>query len=409
MINQELISGTQICLLLFEQGVLQESEGDLTALQTGNLSAYNFMKDKIKNLQITPAQLALDPCTASCVMINPKTGELLACVTYPGYDTNRLANSVDSEYFASLQSDLSIPQYNNATQQQTAPGSTFKPVTAAAALAEGVLSVSEPIATKGEFTEINPSPKCWIYPGSTHGSINVSEAIRDSCNYFFYELGYRMSSAGGVYNENKGIATIQKYAELFGLNEKTGIEIPENEPHIADEYPITSSIGQSNHNFTTTQIARYLTAVASSGKIYKLTLLDKETTSDGTLVKEFKPEIIREITEVAPVSWDAIHNGMRMVAENNRSFKDFPIAVAGKTGTAQQITTRANHALFIGYAPFDNPEIAIATRIAYGYTSANAAEVSSNILKYYFKLVDEGTLLNGQAEEIESTANGFTD
>ncbi len=409
MINQELISGTQICLLLFEQGVLQESEGDLTALQSGSLSAYNFMKDKIKNLQITPAQLALDPCTASCVMINPKTGELLACVTYPGYDTNRLANSVDSEYFASLQSDLSIPQYNNATQQQTAPGSTFKPVTAAAALTEGVISVSEPIATKGEFTEINPSPKCWIYPGSTHGSINVSEAIRDSCNYFFYELGYRMSSAGGAYNENKGIATIHKYAELFGLNEKTGIEIPENEPHIADEYPITSSIGQSNHNFTTTQIARYLTAVASSGKIYKLTLLDKETTSDGTLVKEFKPEIIREITEVAPVSWDAIHNGMRMVAENNKSFKDFPIAVAGKTGTAQQIATRANHALFIGYAPFDNPEIAIATRIAYGYTSANAAEVSSNILKYYFKLVDENTLLNGQAEEIESTANGFTD
>ena len=185
--------------------------------------------------------------------------------------------------------------------------------------------------------------------------------------------------------------------------------IPENEPHIADEYPITSSIGQSNHNFTTTQLARYLTAVASSGDIYKLTLLDKETTSDGTLVKEFKPEVIRKITEVSNFSWDAIHNGMRMVAENNKSFKDFPIAVAGKTGTAQQIPTRANHALFIGYAPFDNPEIAIATRIAYGYTSANAAEVSSNILKYYFKLADKDTLLNGQAEEIESTANGFTD
>ncbi len=409
MINQELVSGTQICLLLFEQGILQETEGDLTALQSGALSAFQFMRDKIKNLQITPAQLALDPCTASCVMINPQTGELLACVTYPGYDTNRLANSVDSEYFASLQADLSIPQYNNATQQQTAPGSTFKPVTAAAALTEGAVSVSEQIVTKGEFTEINPSPKCWIYPGSTHGAINVSEAIRDSCNYFFYELGYRMSSAGGVYNENKGIATIQKYAALFGLDEKTGIEIPENEPHIADEYPITSSIGQSNHNFTTTQLARYLTAVASSGDIYKLTLLDKETASDGTLVQEFKPEVIRKITEVSNVSWDAIHNGMRMVAENNRSFKDFPIAVAGKTGTAQQITTRANHALFIGYAPFDRPQIAIATRIAYGYTSANAAEVSRNILKYYFKLEGTDTLLDGQAEEIESTANGFTD
>lgn len=409
MINQELVSGTQICLLLFEQGILQETEGDLTALQSGALSAFQFMRDKIKNLQITPAQLALDPCTASCVMINPQTGELLACVTYPGYDTNRLANSVDSEYFASLQADLSIPQYNNATQQQTAPGSTFKPVTAAAALTEGAVSVSEQIVTKGEFTEINPSPKCWIYPGSTHGAINVSEAIRDSCNYFFYELGYRMSSAGGVYNENKGIATIQKYAALFGLDEKTGIEIPENEPHIADEYPITSSIGQSNHNFTTTQLARYLTAVASSGDIYKLTLFDKETASDGTLVQEFKPEVIRKITEVSNVSWDAIHNGMRMVAENNRSFKDFPIAVAGKTGTAQQITTRANHALFIGYAPFDRPQIAIATRIAYGYTSANAAEVSRNILKYYFKLEGTDTLLDGQAEEIESTANGFTD
>ena len=196
---------------------------------------------------------------------------------------------------------------------------------------------------------------------------------------------------------------------MFGLDEKTGIEIPENEPHIADEYPITSSIGQSNHNFTTTQIARYLTAVASSGDIYKLTLLDKETTSDGTLVQEFKPEIIRKISEVSNVSWDAIHNGMRMVAEKHNSFKGFPIAVAGKTGTAQQIPTRANHALFIGYAPFANPEIAIATRIAYGYTSANATEVSKNILKYYFKLEGTDTLLDGQAEEIESTANGFTD
>lgn len=409
MINQELVSGTQICLLLFEQGILKENEGDMTALQNGSVSAYNFMRDKVKNLEITPAQLALDPCTASSVIINPKTGELLACVTYPGYDTNRLANSVDSEYFASLQQDLSIPQYNNATQQRTAPGSTFKPVTAAAALTEGVVGIEEQIVTKGEYTEINPSPKCWIYPGSTHGAINISEAIRDSCNYFFYELGYRMSSSGGVYNENKGISTIHKYASLFGLDEKTGIEIPENEPHIADEYPITSSIGQSNHNFTTTQIARYLAAVASSGNIYQLTLLDKETTSDGTLVKEFKPEIIRNISEVSSASWNAIHNGMRMVAENNDSFKNFPIAVAGKTGTAQQMTNRANHALFIGYAPFDNPEISIATRIAHGYTSANAAHVSSNILKYYFNLADKDTLLNGQAAEIQNTGNGFTD
>ncbi|MEY8390651.1 peptidoglycan glycosyltransferase [Lachnospiraceae bacterium] len=409
MIKDELVSGSQICQILFEQGILTEENGDRTELANGNLRAFDFLRDKIKNLKITPAQLALDPCTASCVITDVKTGNLIACVTYPGYDTNRLANTVDSEYFQSLQQDLSVPQYNNATQQQTAPGSTFKPITAAAALTEGVVSIGEQIKDEGEYTNITPPPKCWIYPGSTHGRINISEAIRDSCNYFFYEMGFRLSSEGGVYNENKGIAALQKYAALFGLDEKTGIEIPENEPQISNEYPITSAIGQGNHNYTTTQLARYLTAVASRGNVYKLTLLDKETTSDGELIREFKPEIIRSITEVSAPSWDSIQNGMRMVVENNKSFKNFPVAVAGKTGTAQQMETRANHALFIGYAPYENPEITITTRIAYGYTSANAAEVSSNILKYYFNLADEKSLLDGQAEEIESNTNGFTD
>ncbi len=409
MIKDELVSGAQICQILFEQGILQEEDGDRTALINGSLSAFDFLRDKIKNLKITPAQLALDPCTASCVMVDVRTGELLACVTYPGYDTNRLANTVDSEYFERLQRDLSVPQYNNATQQRTAPGSTFKPITAAAALTEGVVSVGEEIKDEGEYTNITPPPKCWIYPGSTHGRINISEAIQHSCNYFFYEMGYRLSSDGGTYNDSKGITALQKYAALFGLDEKTGIEIPENEPQISNEYPITSAIGQGNHNYTTTQIARYLTAVASSGDVYKLTLLNKETTSGGELIQEFKPEIIRKITDVSAISWEAIQNGMRKVVENNKSFKDFPVAVAGKTGTAQQIKTRANHALFIGYAPFENPEITITTRIAHGYTSANAAEVSSNILKYYFKLADEKTLLDGQAEEIESSTNGFTD
>lgn len=409
MIKEELVSGSQICQILFEQGILTEENGERTALANGSISSFDFLRDKIKNLKITPAQLALDPCTASCVITDVKTGNLIACVTYPGYDTNRLANTVDSEYFESLQKDLSVPQYNNATQQRTAPGSTFKPITAAAALTEGVVSTSEQIKDEGEYTNITPPPKCWIYPGSTHGRINISEAIRDSCNYFFYEMGYRLSSEGGGYNENKGIAALQKYAALFGLDEKTGIEIPENEPQISNEYPITSAIGQGNHNYTTTQLARYLTAVASSGNVYKLTLLSKETTSDGELVTEFKPEVIRNITEVSPISWEAIQSGMRMVVENQKSFKNFPVAVAGKTGTAQQITTRANHALFFGYAPYENPEITITTRIAYGYTSANAAEVSSNILKYYFNLADEKSLLDGQAEEIESNTNGFTD
>ena len=174
MIRDNLISGSQICQILFEQGILQNKEGEQAALADGSLSSFDFLRDKIKNIEITPAQLALDPCTASCVMVNVKTGELLACVTYPGYDTNRLANTVDSKYFESLQRDLSVPQYNNATQQRTAPGSTFKPITAAAALTEGIVSVGEQIKDEGEYTNITPSPKCWIYPGSTHGKDNIS-------------------------------------------------------------------------------------------------------------------------------------------------------------------------------------------------------------------------------------------
>lgn len=411
MIHQDLISGTQICMILFEQGVLTDTAGEYAGLQNGSISAYNFIRDKIKNLEITPAQLALDPCTASCVITNVKTGEMMACVTYPGYDTNRLANTVDASYYASLQQDLSLPMYNNATQQRTAPGSTFKPITAATALTEGVVTTEEQILDEGKFTTLDPNnpPKCWIYPNSTHGLINISEAIRDSCNYFFYEMGYRLSLNGESYNEQKGLAALQKYATLFGLGQKTGIEIPENEPKISDEYPITSAIGQGNHNYTTTELARYVTAVASSGNVYQMTLLNKETTSEGELIQQFQPELLWHIDEVASTSWNAIHSGMRMVAENNNSFKDFPIAVAGKTGTAQEDKTRGNHALFIGYAPYEDPQVAITTRIAYGYSSANAAEVSSNILKYYFNLADAESLLSGQAQDIGDSTNGFTD
>lgn len=411
MIHQDLISGTQICMILFEQGVLADTAGEYAGLENGSISAYNFIRDKIKNLEITPAQLALDPCTASCVITNVKTGEMLACVTYPGYDTNRLANTVDAAYYASLQQDLSLPMYNNATQQRTAPGSTFKPITAATALTEGVVTTDEQILDEGKFTTLDPNnpPKCWIYPNGTHGLINISEAIRDSCNYFFYELGYRLSLNGESYNEQKGLTALQKYATLFGLGQKTGIEIPENEPKISDEYPITSAIGQGNHNYTTTELARYVTAVASSGNVYQMTLLNKETTSEGELIQQFQPELLWHIDEVASTSWNAIHSGMRMVAENSSSFKDFPIAVAGKTGTAQEDKTRGNHALFIGYAPYEDPQVAITTRIAYGYTSANAAEVSSNILKYYFNLADAESLLSGQAQEIGDSTNGFTD
>ena len=171
----------------------------MASLKNGSTSAYTFLKNKIQNMEITPAQLALDPCTGSCVIMDPNTGELLASVSYPGYDNNRLANSMDSAYYNALLQDGSLPLYNNATQQTTAPGSTFKMVTASAGLTEGAISTGTVITDTGVFDRLGLTLKCWVYP-SNHGSITVSQAIRDSCNYFFAETAYRLSLNGDTYN-----------------------------------------------------------------------------------------------------------------------------------------------------------------------------------------------------------------
>ncbi len=410
MIHQNLISGSQLCILLYDQGVLKYDEAQVASLTSGAVSAYNFIREKIKHLDITPAQLALDPCTGSCVITNVKTGELLALVSYPGYDNNRLANTMDSKYWESLRGDRSNPLYNYATQERTAPGSTFKMVSATAGFAEGVIDTETEILDESRFTRLEEKgPTCWINP-SSHGIINLSEAIRDSCNYYFYETGYRLSLNGMVYNEKKGIAAIQKYASLFGLDDTVGIEIPESEPQVADEYPITAAIGQSNNNYTTAQIARYITAVANKGTVYQETLLKEVRDSDNKNVLEtYAPSVRNQVDVLDAKQWDAIHSGMRMMAEESTSFKDFPIAVAGKTGTAQQVTYRPNHALFVGFAPFQNPEISITTRIAYGYTSHNTSDISRDILAYYFGVNKAEDLINGQAKNVSGGSNAITD
>lgn len=413
LVKEGVISGRLLCLILFDQGVLPYNEAEIAGLQNDTINAVTFLKDKIKNLAITPAQLALDPCSGSCVVTDTKTGEILALVSYPGYDSNRLANTVDAEYFNSLQTDKSLPQYNYATQQGTAPGSTYKMVLATAGLAENYITLGEKIKDLGQYENISNKPKCWIFSrGGTHGDVNVAEAIRDSCNYYFYEVGYRLSTNNYQtnYNDALGISKIQKYAAMFGFDEKTGIEIEEAEPRMADEFPVMAAIGQSNNRYTTVQLSRYITAVANKGTVYRYTLLDHVADSEGNTIASFAPEVRNTIDVLDTAEWDAIHSGMRMVVENTSEFNGFPVAAAGKTGTAQQNLTRANHALFVGYAPYENPEIAIAARIAYGYTSHNAAELSRNVLAYYFKAEDAEELLSGQAEEVNSTySSQFSD
>ncbi len=404
------ITGKQFCMTLFEQEILPFNEEEIQSLESNSVSATAFIKEKIKELAITPAQLALDPCTGSCVITDVKTGELLAVVSYPGYDNNRLANTIDSDYFASLQADLTKPFYNKATQEETAPGSTFKMVSATAGLAEGVIDLSTTIIDKGEYENVSNHPRCWKFP-SNHGEINVTEGIRDSCNYYFYEVGYRLSTNNYLskYDDALGISKITKYADMFGLNETTGVEIVENDPKIASEFPVMAAIGQSNNNYTTIQLSRYVTAVANSGTVYQYTILNKVCDSEGSVIRTYQPTVRNTIDVLDSSEWDALHTGMRMAIENNSAFTDFPIETAGKTGTAEENPERPNHAVFVGYAPYNHPEISIATRIAFGYGSRNAADYAKNVFAYYFNVQEEDELLNGHAIDVDGSSNAFND
>ena len=392
MIEQGLISGQQVCMLLIEQDVINPSEDRILALKSGEVSAFSFMVDLIRNLEITPAQLALDPYSASCVITDVNTGDVKALVSYPSYDNNRLANGIDSEYYARVSSgeDLSKPMWNYATQMKTAPGSTFKMVSATAALMENVATLSTEVNCTGIFTRFaDYQPRCWRTSG--HGNLNITEAITNSCNLFFYEMGYQMAMDGDTFSTEKGNEILIKYADMFGLTEKSGVEIEESEPQLSDMNPIVSAIGQGNHNFTTVGLARYVTAVANSGTCYNLTLLDRVTDRSGNLLKDYEATV-RNTIELPEAYWNALHEGMRGVVEAKAYYRDFPVEVAGKTGTAEEDKSRPNHGLFVGYAPYDTPEIALAIRIGNGYSSDYASQISKQVLTWYYDLDEEGKL-----------------
>lgn len=398
LIYSGTINGNQICLLLYDQNVLEYDENAYRSLQGGG-SAYEFIREQIRQIKITPAQLALDPCSGSLVVTDVNTGDVLALVTYPSYDNNMLSGTVDAVYWNKLNNDLSLPLYNRATQTRTAPGSTFKMITSITGLEEGLLYPGRTIADLGEFTKIKPSPKCWKYPGN-HGAVNVSQALSVSCNYFFYETGYELSiDSHGNFDSDLGISKLKKYASQLGLTEKSGVEIEENEPLFTTESSVHSSIGQGSNSFSNIQLARYVTAVANSGNNYKLTLLDKITDTNGSLVKEFEP-VLSNTTSYSQSTWDAVHSGMRMVITSGTAkstFNGFQIEVAGKSGTAEENKLRSNHAVFVAYAPYQKPEIGVSVVIPYGESSGYNAEVVRDIIKYYYNLTTDEELYGGVA------------
>ena len=196
---------------------------------------------------------------------------------------------------------------------------------------------------------------------------------------------------------------------MYGLDSKTGVEIEESKPTPATEFPVMAAIGQSDNNFTTISLARYVTAVANRGTVYNLTLLDHvEDPASGNTVATYEPSVKNQITALSSDEWNTLNSGLRMVVEDLSAFSNTQVQAAGKTGTAQESLLRPNHALFVGYAPYTDPQIAVATRIAHGYGSSNASVVAAEIMSYYF---GEKTLENisENGAGTQTTTNSVTD
>lgn len=404
MLHEDTISGQELCLVLYEQGVLSKEDDAYEGLASGATSAYDFMINKIWKLEIEPAQLALMPCSASAVITDVNTGEVLACVSYPGYDNNRLANNMDTEYYTSLSLDQSSPFFNKATQQATAPGSTLKPLSTIAGMMEGVIDDGTYIECTGKFDLVEPPINCWNLAG--HGALDIRTAIEESCNTYFNMVGYMLGQKDDEqFSETQSLAALQKYASLIGLDKKTGIELTEAEPHVSDQFAVPSYIGQGTHLYTTSELARYASVLANSGTVYNLTLLDQVKDSKGNVIQEYEPQV-ENILDVPQNVWNDIHDGMYRVVQTHEQFNGLGIDVAGKTGTAEIDIYHPNHGLFVGYAPASEPKYAIAVRIANGYSSGNACLAANDIFKYIFKLADEETILTGIASsDTSNTSN----
>lgn len=411
------ISGSQLLIAMYEQGLITDDDGVITKLKAGVLSSSSALITKIRSQEITPQMTAMDPCTGSVVVNDVHSGNVLAAVSYPSYDNNELVNNFNNEYYIRLQNDPTTPMVNRPYQEPRAPGSTFKMVTSAAALEEGIISANTTIYDKGTFTDAGkPYARCWIGSGSgSHGSVNVSHALEVSCNYFFYTVAYNMGS--------DAITKLNNYMRAFGLDNPTGVEIyelydsmsnypsrissPEYKEYVTKQRyedpsasdlkwsagdTIRTAIGQSYNNYTSAILAKYIATLANGGTRYKNHFMNKVVDSNGNVISQFK-EIVEENIELKQSTLDAIYRGMYLVTTGDKgtlrnSFNDFPVEVAAKSGTAQESEKRSEHTIFVAFAPYDNPQISISVLIPYGNDSATspAPTVAKAVITEYMQL-----------------------
>jgi len=350
--------------------------------------------------------------SGSAIVMNPQTGEVLALVTLPSYDDNLFARGISAEDYKRLIEDPEHPLVNHAIGGQYPPGSTIKPILAAAGLEEGVISPRTRLTCQGtlwlpnKYFPDNPELAqpfyCWLKSG--HGALNVVQALAYSCDIFFYKLG------GGFRDfEGLGLERLTEYAERFGLGERTGIDLTGETKGLVptakwkrinygenwttgDTYNI--SIGQGFILVTPLQLVNATAAIANGGTLYRPQIVYEVRTADGRLVHPFQPEVIRQVG-ISPQNLEVVRQGLRgAVAWGTARRADLPgIAVAGKTGTAQFLGPRdeegnlPTHAWFTAFAPYENPEVALVVFVAGGGEgSSTAVPIAAQILRYYFGL-----------------------
>ena len=420
---------------MVDLGILSDYDDFTARTQAGRTSTNALIIEKLRMGELTPQMVNIDPSTGSIVVIDVNTGAVLAAVSYPSYDNNRLTHRMDAEYFTRINNDdPTHPLINRPFMEARAPGSTFKMITAVAGLETGAIGPATTIRDGVVFTRAGrPHARCMSSIG--HGSINVVQGISTSCNYFFFETAFRLGST-----THQRIEILNKFMEFFGLNERTGVEIgefadtfnreitpsimaspslkqflhqsrnpfaPVNEWSWFDGDTIRTAIGQSENNYTSAMMVRYIAQIANNGVRLPMYLVGSIENYQGKIMHVTTPVPDYTGMEISDDIWEVIQRGMLHTTTERggtatNHFRNFPITVAGKTGTAEQMGTRLSHTSFGGYAPFDDPQIAIYVTIPFGDTRvmpAASTQIARDVI-YAF-------LMPGMVEH-PMPNNGFT-
>ena len=391
-ISQEAIAGSDVVLTI--DANLQRITENALASNIQKISEGGFGK-------------VYDARAGACVVMNVNSGEVLAMASYPDYTPSEFVGGISTENWNKYNTNTAKPLVNKAIQNSYSPGSTYKMVPAIAGLESGVIDLRTRINDVGQYTKYRDyQPKCWALTdlGHGHGWLDVSGAIEKSCNYFFYETADRM-----------GIDTLAKYARYFGLGTKTGIELPSETSGVLScretkekLYPneawgpgdtLQSAIGQLYNEFSPLQMARYISMLANGGRKVDVSIVKTIRNADGSEVSRdalnrfinsklgLSDEQVEDVT-IERYNLDAVLQGMKSVTSDAGGtayvrFKDFNISVGGKTGSAEAPNDQV-HAWFVGYAPFENPEIAIVVMVENGGHGNYTAEVVRDIMAEYF-------------------------